>query len=94
MTISLSGRVQRVSLSADAAEKQHPNDLKKAGVDILNLTTGEPDFDTPDHVKQVAYEAIARGETQYTPTPGTPALREAPEKHRDRHLSRGGILYH
>ncbi|STW78620.1 aspartate transaminase [Klebsiella michiganensis] len=46
------------------------NDLIKAGVDILDLTTGEPDFDTPDHIKQAAYEAIARGETKYTPTPG------------------------
>jgi aspartate aminotransferase len=46
-------------------------------VDILDLTTGEPDFDTPAHIKQAAYEAIARGETKYTPTPGIPALCEA-----------------
>lgn len=46
-------------------------------MDILDLTTGEPDFDTPAHIKQAAYEAIARGETKYTPTPGIPALREA-----------------
>lgn len=77
MTISLSDRVQRASLSANAAAKQRTNDLIKAGVDILDLTTGEPDFDTPDHIKQAAYEAIARGETKYTPTPGIPALREA-----------------
>ncbi|AUW09334.1 aminotransferase class I/II-fold pyridoxal phosphate-dependent enzyme [Klebsiella michiganensis] len=77
MTISLSDRVQRVSLSANAAAKQRTNELKRAGVDILDLTTGEPDFDTPDHIKQAAYEAIARGETKYTPTPGIPALREA-----------------
>jgi aspartate aminotransferase len=77
MTISLSDRVQRVSLSANAVAKQRTNDLKKAGVDILDLTTGEPDFDTPAHIKQAAYEAIARGETKYTPTPGIPALCEA-----------------
>ena len=64
MTISLSDRVQRVSLSANAAAKQRTNELKRAGVDILDLTTGEPDFDTPDHIKQAAYEAIARGETK------------------------------
>ncbi|CAI1217436.1 aminotransferase class I/II-fold pyridoxal phosphate-dependent enzyme [Serratia ficaria] len=77
MTISLSQRVQRVSLSANAAAKQRTNDLKKAGVDILDLTTGEPDFDTPEHIKQAAYEAIARGETKYTATQGTRALLEA-----------------
>lgn len=43
----------------------------------MDLTTGEPDFDTPAHIKQAAYEAIAGGETKYTPTPGIPALREA-----------------
>ncbi len=66
-----------MSLSANAAAKQRTNDLEKAGVDILDLTTGEPDFDTPAHIKQAAYEAIAGGETKYTPTPGIPALREA-----------------
>ncbi|QGY33136.1 aminotransferase class I/II-fold pyridoxal phosphate-dependent enzyme [Pantoea cypripedii] len=80
MTISLSQRVQRVSLSANAAAKQRTNDLKKAGVDILDLTTGEPDFDTPEHIKQATYEAIARGETKYTPTPGIRALREAVQR--------------
>ncbi|HHG8771590.1 TPA: aminotransferase class I/II-fold pyridoxal phosphate-dependent enzyme [Raoultella planticola] len=80
MTISLSQRVQRVSLSANAAAKQRTNDLKKAGVDILDLTTGEPDFDTPEHIKRAAYEAIARGETKYTATQGTRALLEAVQK--------------
>ena len=80
MTISLSRRVQRVSLSANAAAKQRTNDLKKAGVDILDLTTGEPDFDTPEHIKRAAYEAIARGETKYTATQGTRALLEAVQK--------------
>lgn len=77
MTITFSKRMQRVSLSANAAAKQRTNDLRKAGMDILDLTIGEPDFDTPEHIKQAAYEAIARGETKYTPTSGIPALREA-----------------
>ncbi|HHQ5723329.1 TPA: aminotransferase class I/II-fold pyridoxal phosphate-dependent enzyme [Klebsiella variicola subsp. variicola] len=77
MTFSLSQRVQRVSLSANAAAKQRTNDLKNAGIDILDLTTGEPDFDTPEHIKRAAYEAIARGETKYTATQGTRPLLEA-----------------
>ncbi|WP_413730254.1 aminotransferase class I/II-fold pyridoxal phosphate-dependent enzyme [Sodalis sp. RH22] len=77
MSIRLSRRVQRVTLSANAAAKQRTNELKSAGVDILDLTTGEPDFDTPEAVKQAAYRAIAQGETKYTATPGVRALREA-----------------
>ncbi|MGA7509244.1 MAG: aminotransferase class I/II-fold pyridoxal phosphate-dependent enzyme [Erwinia billingiae] len=77
MTLTLSRRVQRVSLSANAAARQLTQRLQAEGVDILDLTVGEPDFDTPEHIKQAAYQAIARGETNYTPTPGTPALRQA-----------------
>ena len=77
MTLQLSRRVQRVSLSANAAARQLTQRLKAEGVDILDLTLGEPDFDTPEHIKQAAYQAIAQGETNYTPTPGTAALRKA-----------------
>ena len=77
MTISLSKRVQRVSLSANAAAKSRASELREAGRDILDLTTGEPDFDTPEHIKQAAYAAIAAGATKYTPTPGVKALRLA-----------------
>jgi aspartate aminotransferase len=77
MSIQLSKRVQRVSLSANAAAKSQATALRDAGIDILDLTTGEPDFDTPEHIKQAAYAAIARGATKYTPTPGVKALREA-----------------
>ncbi len=77
MPIQLSQRVQRVSMSANAAAKQRTTELKNAGVDIIDLTTGEPDFDTPEFIKQAAYAAIARGETKYTPTPGVKALRAA-----------------
>ena len=77
MTLYLSKRVQRVSLSANAAAKSRTTALREAGRDILDLTTGEPDFDTPVHVKQAAYAAIAAGATKYTPTPGVRALREA-----------------
>ncbi|ROM61779.1 aspartate aminotransferase [Pseudomonas brassicacearum] len=77
MTIHLSKRVQRVSLSANAAAKSRATALRESGRDILDLTTGEPDFDTPEHIKQAAYAAIAGGATKYTPTPGVKALRVA-----------------
>ena len=80
MTLRLSQRVQRVSLSANAAAKSQATALRKAGRDILDLTTGEPDFDTPDHIKQAAYAAIAAGATKYTPTPGVKALRVAVQR--------------
>jgi aspartate aminotransferase len=77
MTLILSKRVQRVSLSANAAAKSRATELRETGRDILDLTTGEPDFDTPEHIKQAAYAAIAAGATRYTPTPGVKALRLA-----------------
>lgn len=77
MTLHLSQRVQRVSLSANAAAKSRATALREAGRDILDLTTGEPDFDTPAHIKQAACAAIAAGATKYNPTPGVKALRVA-----------------
>ncbi|MDB6052351.1 MAG: Aspartate aminotransferase [Pseudomonas sp.] len=88
MSLRLSKRVQRVSLSANAAAKSGVTALREAGRDILDLTTGEPDFDTPEHIKQAAYAAIAAGATKYTPTPGVRALREAVQRklQRENHL--------
>ena len=80
MTLRLSQRVQRVSLSANAAAKSRATELREAGRDILDLTTGEPDFDTPEHIKQAAYKAIAGGATKYTPTPGVKVLRVAVQR--------------
>jgi aspartate aminotransferase len=77
MSVRLSRRVQRVSLSANAAAKSQATALREAGRDILDLTTGDPDFDTPEHIKQAAYKAIEGGATKYTPTPGVKRLREA-----------------
>lgn len=73
----LSKRIQRVKVSGIAKAKELTDRLKEAGVDILDLTTGEPDFDTPEHVKQAAYAAIERGETKYTSAAGVKALRQA-----------------
>jgi aspartate aminotransferase len=80
MNPRLSRRVQRVSLSANAAAKSRATELREAGRDILDLTTGEPDFDTPEHIKQAACAAIAAGATKYTPTPGVKALRLAVQR--------------
>ncbi|RON52090.1 aminotransferase class I/II-fold pyridoxal phosphate-dependent enzyme [Pseudomonas frederiksbergensis] len=80
MSVRLSKRVQRVSLSANAAAKSQATALRETGRDILDLTTGEPDFDTPEHIKQAAYAAIAAGATKYTPTPGVKALRLAVQR--------------
>ena len=80
MSVRLSKRVQRVTLSANAAAKSRVTALREAGVDILDLTTGEPDFDTPEHIKQAAYAAIAAGDTKYTATPGVKALRDAVQR--------------
>ena len=80
MSLRLSKRVQRVSLSANAAAKSRATALREGGRDILDLTTGEPDFDTPEHIKQAAYAAIAAGATKYTPTPGVKALRVAVQR--------------
>ena len=77
MSVRLSKRIQRVSLSANAAAKSRANALREAGHDILDLTTGEPDFDTPEHIKQAAIEAIHRNETRYPPVSGIAPLREA-----------------
>ncbi|UFH48129.1 aminotransferase class I/II-fold pyridoxal phosphate-dependent enzyme [Pseudomonas sp. KNUC1026] len=77
MTLKLSRRVQRVDLSPNAAAKARATELRAAGRDILDLTTGEPDFDTPEHIKAAAWAAIQAGATKYTATPGTQALREA-----------------
>lgn len=80
MSVRLSKRIQRVSLSANAAAKSRATALREAGRDIIDLTTGEPDFDTPEHIKQAAYTAINGGATKYTPTPGVKKLREAVQR--------------
>ena len=67
----------RVKPSATIAATQKARDLKNAGRDVVSLSTGEPDFDTPDNIKQAAIKAIERGETKYTPVAGIPPLREA-----------------
>ena len=69
--------LSRVKPSATIAVTQKARDLKAKGRDIISLSVGEPDFDTPDNVKEAAIAAIRRGETKYPPVLGIPPLREA-----------------
>ena len=73
----LSAALSRVKPSATIAASQKARDLKAQGRTIIALTIGEPDFDTPDNVKQAAVAAIMRGETKYTPVAGIEPLRQA-----------------
>ncbi|TNE57970.1 MAG: pyridoxal phosphate-dependent aminotransferase [Alphaproteobacteria bacterium] len=73
----LSETLSRVKPSPTMAVTQKARELKAAGVDVIGLGAGEPDFDTPDNVKQAAIEAIRRGETKYTAVDGIPELKEA-----------------
>ncbi len=70
-------RVSRIKVSPSTAAAARARELKAAGRDIVDMTVGEPDFDTPENVKAAAHAAIDRGETKYTPVNGTPALRNA-----------------
>ncbi|MDR7034866.1 pyridoxal phosphate-dependent aminotransferase [Mesorhizobium sp. BE184] len=73
----LSDALSRVKPSATIAMTQKARELKKAGRDIIDLSVGEPDFDTPDNIKNAAIDAIRRGETNYPPVSGIVPLREA-----------------
>jgi aspartate aminotransferase len=88
--MSTAQRVNRIKPSPSTAAAQRVRELKAQGHEILDLTVGEPDFDTPDHVKDAAVEAMRRGDTKYTPVNGTPELRAAIA---DRLAQRHGLRY-
>jgi len=73
----ISENLSRVAPSATMAVTQAAREMKAAGIDVIGLGAGEPDFDTPDHIKQAAIEAIQRGETNYTNVDGIPELKAA-----------------
>ncbi len=73
----LSDALSRIKPSATIVMTQKARDLKAQGRDVISLSVGEPDFDTPEHVKAAAKAAIDRGETKYPPVPGIVPLREA-----------------
>ena len=69
--------LDRIKPSPTLAMTQKARELKAAGRDVIGLAAGEPDFDTPDNIKQAAIAAIRRGETKYTSIEGIPELRAA-----------------
>ena len=75
--IKLSPRLSRIKLSPSTLAAQKVRDLRAAGHDIVGLTIGEPDFNTPEHVKRAVIAAMDRNETKYPPIFGIPQLREA-----------------
>ncbi|MCL6271341.1 pyridoxal phosphate-dependent aminotransferase [Sansalvadorimonas sp. 2012CJ34-2] len=77
MEQSLSRRVQAVKPSPTLAVSTRAAELKASGKDIIGLGVGEPDFDTPEHIKQAGIEAIQAGKTKYTAVDGTPSLKKA-----------------
>jgi Aspartate/tyrosine/aromatic aminotransferase len=70
----IAARVQRIKPSPSSAAADRAAELRRQGKTIVNLVVGEPDFDTPAHIRQAAFDAMERGETRYTQTAGTPAL--------------------
>lgn len=77
MPHSISTNLSRVAPSATMAVTQAAREMKAAGIDVIGLGAGEPDFDTPDHIKQAAIKAIQDGETNYTNVDGIPELKMA-----------------
>ena len=75
--IKLSNRLNRLQPSATLAMSQKSSELKASGIDIINLSIGEPDFNTPDSVKDAAHQAIDDNYSHYSPVPGYPVLRKA-----------------
>ena len=73
----LSERLNRLSPSATLAMSQKSNELKAQGINVINLSVGEPDFNTPTHIKEAAKEAIENNFSRYSPVPGYPELRNA-----------------
>ena len=73
----LSERLNRLSPSATLAMSQKSSELKAQGVDVINLSVGEPDFNTPDHIKEAAKKAIDDNFSRYSPNPGYPELKNA-----------------
>lgn len=73
----LSARLNRLAPSATLAMSQKSGELKAQGVDVINLSVGEPDFNTPDHIKEAAQKAVDDNYSRYSPVTGYPVLRQA-----------------
>jgi aspartate aminotransferase len=73
----LSNRLNRLAPSATLAMSQKSGELKAQGIDVINMSVGEPDFNTPDHIKEAAKKAIDENYSRYSPVPGYPSLKNA-----------------
>src|SRR6516225_6214750 len=75
--IKLNRRVAELRPSATMAAEARATELKEAGVDVISLAAGEPDFDTPERIKKAAGQAMGAGQTKYTPVGGISRLKQA-----------------
>lgn len=75
--LEVSKRIQALAQSQTLAMSQKSNELRAAGVDVINLSVGEPDFHTPDHIKEAGKKAIDDNFSFYSPVPGFMSLRKA-----------------
>jgi aspartate aminotransferase len=73
----LSNRLQRLAPSATLAMSQKSAEMKAQGIDVINMSVGEPDFNTPEHIKEAAKQAVEQNYSRYSPVPGYPELRKA-----------------
>ena len=73
----LSDRLNRLAPSATLAMSQKSSEMKAQGIDVINMSVGEPDFNTPDHIKEAAKKAVDNNFSRYSPVPGYPELRKA-----------------
>ena len=80
MSDQLSDRLSRLSPSATLAMSQKSSELQAQGIDVVNMSVGEPDFPTPAHIKAAAVKAIDENWTRYSPVPGYPDLKQAISK--------------
>lgn len=74
---ALSNLAQSVRASTTLAIDTQFNKMRSEGIDVIGFSVGQPDFPTPEHIKQAGIRAIQENLTKYTPTPGTPAVRKA-----------------
>ena len=74
---ALSERLNRLAPSATLAMSQRSSELKAAGIDVINMSVGEPDFNTPDNIKAAAIRAVEENYSRYSPVPGYPSLKQA-----------------
>ena len=85
----VSNSLKRIKPSPTIAVTSKAREMRAAGKDVIGLGAGEPDFDTPDNIKEAAIEAIRKGDTKYTAVDGTPALKKLSKQN-----FLGKMIYH